>query len=115
MIFAVETEERALIVFPTESEAVAYCEGLDVEATIWLFWTAEGSPLQAEFIVPNKRGSFFARSGNYRLVPALQEHHPNLAETLDQVVHLEPNPFFHSLLQVRKHLAQATTGNPDGS
>ena len=32
MIFAVETEERALTVFPNEGDAVAYCEGLDVEA-----------------------------------------------------------------------------------
>ena len=47
MIFAVETEERALAVFPTQDEAIAYCEGLDVEAATWLFWAADGSPLAA--------------------------------------------------------------------
>ncbi|MEF3081091.1 hypothetical protein V3391_02525 [Luteimonas sp. SMYT11W] len=56
MIFAVETEERSLTVFPTEGDVVAYCEGLDVEVATWLFWAADGSPLEAEFITPNKRG-----------------------------------------------------------
>jgi hypothetical protein len=45
MIFVVETEERTLYVFPAESEAIAYCEGLDVEAAIWLFGTMWGSHL----------------------------------------------------------------------
>ena len=115
MIFAVETEERALTVFRTEDEAVAYCEGLDVEAATWLFWTADGSPLEAEFITPNKRGWFSVQNGTYRLVPALPEHHADLAEALDEILWLEPNPFFQSLLQVREHLAQVTRGTQDGA
>ena len=106
MIFAVETEERALTVFSTEGEAVAYCEGLDVEAATWLFWTADGSPLEAEFITPNRRGWFSVQSGTYRLVPASPDHHAGLDEALDEILQLEPNPFFQSLPQVREHLAQ---------
>ncbi len=45
MIFVVETEEQTLYVFPQESEAVAHCEGLDIEAAIWLFWDNAGKPL----------------------------------------------------------------------
>lgn len=115
MIFAVETEERALTVFRNEDEAVAHCEGLDVDAATWLFWTADGSPLEAEFITPNKRGWFSVQNGTYRLVPALPEHHADLAEALDEILRLEPNPFFQSLLQVREHLAQLTAGTQDGA
>ncbi|MAP76732.1 MAG: hypothetical protein CMK87_01530 [Pseudomonadales bacterium] len=115
MIFAVETEERALAVFPTQDEAIAYCEGLDVEAATWLFWAADGSPLEAEFITPNKRGWFSVQNGHYRLVPALPEHHADLAEALDEVLRLEPNPTFNSLLQVREYLAKLTNGAQDGA
>ncbi len=45
MIFVVETEEHSLRVFLSEAEAVAHCEGLDVEAGVWLFWDDRGEPL----------------------------------------------------------------------
>lgn len=115
MIFAVETEERALTVFPTQADAVAYCEGLDVEAATWLFWAADGSPLEAEFITPNKRGWFSVQNGTYRLVPASPEHHADLAEALDEILRLEPTPLFQSLLQVREHLTQVSIGTQDGA
>ena len=104
MIFAVETEERALTVFPNEAEAVAYCEGLDVEAAVWLFWASDGSPLEAEFTIPNKRGMFIVGNGTYHLVPATTDHHADLGEALDEVLRLEPNPFFRSLEDIRVHL-----------
>lgn len=105
MIFVVETEERALTLFPNESEAVAYCEGLDVEAAVWLFWASDGSPLEAEFTVPNTRGMFVVGNGTYHLVPATPDHHAPLSEALDEILRLEPNPFFRSLDDVRAHLA----------
>lgn len=104
MIFAVQTEERALTVFPNESEAVAYCEGLDVEAGVWLFWASDGSPLEAEFTVPNTRGVFVVGNGNYHLAPAATDHHANLGEALDEILRLEPNHFFRSLEDIRIHL-----------
>lgn len=113
MIFAVETEERALKVFPTEGDVVAYCEGIDVEAATWLFWAADGSALEAEFITPNKRGWFSVQSGTYRLIPASPEHHAHLAEALHEIVRLEPTPLFKSLLQVREHLVQNGAGTSD--
>ena len=56
MIFAVATDERSLYAFASEEEAIAKCEGLDVEAAGWLFWDSAGNPLEAEFLTPNKRG-----------------------------------------------------------
>jgi hypothetical protein len=106
MIFAVETEERALTVFSTEDEAVAYCEGLDVEAATWLFWKADGSPLEAEFITPNKRSWFSVQNGTNRLVSASPEHHAHLSEALDEILRLEKNSFFRSLPAIREHLAK---------
>ena len=58
MIFAVETEERTLRVSKDEAEAVAACDGLDVEAAVWLFWSNDGMPLEPVFTTPNKRGIF---------------------------------------------------------
>lgn len=104
MIFVVDTEERALTVYASEAEAVAYCEGLDVEAAVWLFWASDGSPLEPEFTIPNTRGWLIVGNGTYRLVPAVPDHHAPLGEALDEILRLEPNPFFGSLDDVRAHL-----------
>lgn len=104
MIFAVETEGRALHVFSSEDAAVAHCEGLDVEAAVWLFWGPDGTPLEAEFLTPNKRGMFVVGNGTYRLVPARADHHAELREALDEVLRMEANPFFESPAQLSHHL-----------
>jgi hypothetical protein len=94
MIFVAETEERSFYAFPTEAEAIAHCEGLDVEAGIWLFWDDSGNSLEPLFSVPNKRGLFNVANGIYSLVPAAPEHHGPLAEVLNEFLHFEaPAPF----------------------
>jgi hypothetical protein len=94
MIFVVETEEQTLYVFAKEAEAVANCEGLDVEAAIWLFWDDAGRPLAPEFTVPNKRGFFTAENGKYHLVTAPAGHHADLLEALEHILLVEgPAPF----------------------
>lgn len=107
MVFAVETEERSLWVFASEADAIAKCEGLDVEAATWLFWTADGAPLVPEFITPNQRGWFWVGSGSYRLIKASPDHHADLVDALDEILSMEPNPFFSSLEQVRAHIVGA--------
>lgn len=115
MIFVAETEERCLFVFASEAEAVARCEGLDVEAAIWLFWDADGAPLEPEFIVPNVRGLFQVGNGSYHLIRASPDHHADLAEALDEIALMEPNPFFSSLEEVRSHIvAGGGTGGSVG-
>ncbi len=104
MIFAVETEERTLIAFPSELEAVAHCEGLDVEAAVWLFWNDRGEPLEPQFTVPNKRGFFVVRNGTYTLVPASPDHHAILVEALDEVLTFESPAPFNSAQGVRSYL-----------
>ena len=104
MIFAVETEEQTLRVFPDEAAAVSYCEGLDVEAAIWLFWDNAGTPLQPEFITPNKCGLFTVKNGTYRLVKADPDHHAELLEALEHIKAVEGPAQMNSLSAVRRHL-----------
>lgn len=47
MIFAFATDEKTLMVFPNERDAISYCEGWDVLEGIWLFFAADGSPMEA--------------------------------------------------------------------
>lgn len=89
MIFAAETEERALHVFHDADTAASYCEGLAVEATLWLFWDDDGAPLEACFTIPNKRGLFTAQNGLYHLVPAGPGAQVTfLQEALEQIRHV---------------------------
>ena len=104
MIFAVETEERTLIAFPSEAEAVAYCEGLDVEAAVWLFWNDCGEPLERQFPVPNKQGLIGVRNGTYSLVPASENHHAVLMEALEEILNFESTAPFNSADGVRNYL-----------
>ncbi len=85
MIFAAETEERSLHVFPDAETAASYCDGLAVEATLWLFWDDKGAPLAPEFTVPNQRGLFTGTNGLYHLVPAVSAAHPFLQEAIVQI------------------------------
>lgn len=111
MIFAVETETRELYVFESDEVAIAACEGLDVEAAVWLFWGEDGNPLEPEFLVPNKRGLFSVQNGTYRLVPAAENHHADLSEALAEIVSIERNDMFETIDDVRTHLTCRSTRN----
>lgn len=110
MIFAAQTEERSLHVFPDALTAAAYCEGLDVESTIWLFWDDDGSPLQPQFTIPNKRGLFTTANGIYHLVPARDSQRPALMESLSQIRHVISDGSFTSVRAVQEYLAQRMGG-----
>lgn len=85
MIFAADTDDRSLHVFPDAMTAASYCEGSAVEATVWLFWDADGQPLEPEFDIPNKRGLFTTKNGVYHLVPVKSGQYPTLREALEGV------------------------------
>uniref|UniRef100_UPI00402BCD04 hypothetical protein n=1 Tax=Methylomonas sp. PHL2-19 TaxID=3438878 RepID=UPI00402BCD04 len=113
MIFAIETEEQTLHVFENENAAVGYCEGLDVEATIWLFWNEAGAPLKPEFTVPNKRGLFTVQNGKYHLVKATESHHSKLLEALEHVVAVEGVPPFNTVAAIRQSLTHQSSGTAE--
>jgi hypothetical protein len=70
MVFALATGDGGLIAFPSAREAEAHCEGIDVGDGAWLFFADDGSPLEARFDRPNRRGPFTV-SGTYKLARAL--------------------------------------------
>jgi hypothetical protein len=104
MIFAAETEERSLHVFPDAETAASYCEGLAVEATIWVFWDDNGAPLEPKFTIPNKRGLFTAKNGLYHLVPVASGQHGFLHEALEQIRQVVGEFPFTSVRAVQDHL-----------
>src|SRR5262245_51450077 len=101
MIFVAEPETLSLYAFATESEAIAYCEGVDVEDGEWVFWSDLGEPLEPHFTVPNKRGLFSVVSGTYQLVPAQSLRHAPLLQALDAFTHFEAAAPFDTAAGVR--------------
>ena len=85
MIFAADTDDRSLHVFPDAFTAASYCEGSAVEATVWLFWDERGHALQPEFDIPNKRGLFTTKNGVYHLVPVTGANYAPLREVLEGI------------------------------
>jgi hypothetical protein len=102
MIFALATDDNALVVFANTEEAIAYCEGIDVEAGGWLFWNEGGAALKPEFLRANDRGLIVVGSGAYRLVPARGK--PSLPAVLARVRTIEANPHFASIAELREYL-----------
>ncbi|WP_426102812.1 hypothetical protein [Massilia sp. TSP1-1-2] len=102
MIFAADTDDRSLHVFPDALTAASYCEGSAVEATMWLFWDEHGHALGAQFDIPNKRGLFTTKNGVYHLVPASDSDHATLREALEGVQQVIGE--FTSVEAVREYL-----------
>ena len=111
MIFALATDDRGLTVFPNLESAIAYCEGIDIEDGLWLFWDGNGEALEAVFSRPNERNRFSVLSGTYSLRPS-----PNgkgFLESIEHVGYLEENPHFASLDAVVAHVARRGVAKHD--
>jgi hypothetical protein len=89
MVFAFATDDRTLFAFPSEADAAAYAEGVDVEDGMWLFFAQDGTPLEPVFTTPNETGRFTVGSGVYRLERASGKHAGTLLELLPQVASVE--------------------------
>ena len=89
MIFVFATDDRTLYAFPSEAEATAYAEGIDVEDGVWLFFGQDGTPLEPVFTRPNERGTITVRSGVYRLQQASSKQAITLLELLPRVAAVE--------------------------
>ena len=104
MVFAYASDDRTLMVFSTERDAVAYCEGIDVEDGGWSFFDASGNPLEPVFSVPNERRRFSVLSGKYSLVPASHSSGRNLLELLGEVSAVEGPAPLNTVAEVRRVL-----------
>ena len=105
MIFAAATDESTLFVFNSTADAIAYCEGIDVEDGGWLFWDDAGNAMKAEFMTPVHHGRFAIGGGTYRLIQAPDKR--TLTAAITSIRHIDGNPYFASLSAVRDHLETA--------
>jgi hypothetical protein len=110
MIFAADTEERTLHVFPDSLTAASYCDGLDAEGM--LFWDDRGQPLEPDFDVPNRHGLFTSKSGVYHLVPATSADLAPLADVLDEVRQVVGEIPYNTVEGVQLYLRSRPTGAP---
>ncbi|MBQ0753307.1 MAG: hypothetical protein KBT87_11310 [Gammaproteobacteria bacterium] len=104
IIFAFSTDDNGLEVFPTKDEAINYCEGIDVEEGLWLFWDESGENMEAKFSVPNKKDGSWVQSGVYDLVPfpiGLE-----LIEFISNVGYVEGRGIFNTVQDIRLHLTR---------
>lgn len=115
MIFAAETEERSLHVFPDAETAASYCDGLAVEATLWLFWDDDGTPMEPQFTIPNQRGVFLGKNGIYHLVPDTSGQQTFLQETLEHIRQVVGEFPFTSVRAVQDYLGRRAPGVPQGA
>lgn len=111
MIFAAASDENTLFVFASTTEAIAYCEGVDVEDGGWLFWDEDGNALRAEFLTPTHRGRLTVGGGTYHLVRAPDL--PVLAASLPLIRHIDGNPRFATLAEVADYLASPVSATKD--
>ena len=113
MIFALATDESTLFVFDSIAEAIAYCEGIDVENGNWIFWDDAGAALKAEFLTPVHHGRFAIGGGTYQLIQAPDK--PSLVASIDSMRHIDSNPHFATLSAVRDHLKTARKASQSGA
>jgi hypothetical protein len=83
MMFALDIESGGLLAFPSTADAEAHCKPVDVEDGYWLFFSDDGSPLEARFqrASPSEAAPVFP--GAYVLQRAMAGRW--LHERLDQV------------------------------
>ena len=84
-------------------------EAVDVENLVVEFYDDEGRELEPVFTMPNRRRKFLGfllslEQGEFELRPTQDPTWDPVEVMLAQTVALEPNPFFNSLEEVRKHL-----------
>jgi hypothetical protein len=110
MIFAFN-EDGTLEILADADQARRDYEGVDVEAGIVNFYDERGTPLEARFSVPNRRGRFlglfpWVESGVFDLVPAAGSMADAFALALFEAVSLEPNSWFATLDHLKDTLRE---------
>lgn len=87
MVFTLDTDDGVMLALPTTGEAAAHCKGIDVKDGFWLFFAADGSPLEARFARLNQPGDSALLSDVYTLQRAMSGLW--LQERLAQVTRVE--------------------------
>lgn len=110
MIFAYATDERTLMIFPNESDAVRYCEGWDVSEGGWLFFAADGSPMEAAFSEPASKNGWVISNCFYSLRINVESEKTQLLALLPQVVAVEGEAPLNTVAAIEGLLTSCSTG-----
>jgi len=70
-VFALSAQTRDLVVHGDTTAACASTDPFEVERGDWAFFASDGRPLQAAFLVPNRRSLLKKEPGRYELMPDL--------------------------------------------
>lgn len=71
MIFALAASDGGLLAFKSADEATSHCRAVDARDAMWLFFSDDGSPLEARFAPPVRTRGSSAAPGTYTLQRAL--------------------------------------------
>lgn len=105
MIFAFATDDKTLTVFPDEKAAIGYCEGWDVSEGGWLFFTADGCPMDAIFSEPAFKSSWVISPGRYSLRPIAAAEKSQLLLLLPMVSAVQGEAPFNTVEAIKELLA----------
>ena len=107
MIFAF-VEDGTVEVLASESAARTW-EPIDVESRVVVFYADDGTWLEPRFTRPNRHRFFgwVLEQGAFELVrnPAGHPTIDSIDAALSEAVALEPNPYFRTIDDIRRHLA----------
>lgn len=110
MIFAFETDDKTLMVFPNERDVIRYCEGWDVSTGGWLFFAADGSPMEAVFSEPASKSGWVISHGRYSLRPNAASEKTQLLGLLPQVAAVEGEAPLNTVAAIEGLLTSRSTG-----
>jgi hypothetical protein len=85
-------------------------EGIDVENGEYLFFDEDGKPLTPVFNTPNQRGRWWVWSSqDFELRPSAADA-PDLLNSMQPGISLDPNTFFSTIDEVRTYLRERQLG-----
>ena len=113
MIFAFATDDRTLKVFPNERDAVKYCEGWDVSEGGWLFFAADGTPMEVVFSEPASKNGRVISHGFYSLRLNAESEKTQLLALLSQVAAVEGEAPLDTVAAIEGLLTSRLTGMAD--
>ena len=88
MIYVFANDDRGLTAYASQDEAISACEGIDVEANNYRFFSATGQALRPRVTRPST-GAFIVISGEYVLAPDDRPATPGLTAILSEVSYVE--------------------------
>lgn len=101
------------MIFPNETDAVRYCEGWDVSEGGWLFFAADGSPMEAIFSEPASKNGWVISHGFYLLRISEDSEKTQLLALLSQVAAVEGEAPLYTVTAIEGLLTSRLIGMAD--